>query len=183
MILSGLNVQEPSVLSMPAREEAISNLNRALLRPRAGQAASSSSFPIPPRLAGAPAVARAIEHGIAVWSEGKAKPYARKLYSVLAALRCEDRLLQRHEPWELAFLKEESLIREESTVMQQSLASLTAKLDSLEAQLKTRISQPRRACPRCGSKDMERISVQTRSADEGMTMMLQCTSCQQRVRI
>jgi DNA-directed RNA polymerase subunit M/transcription elongation factor TFIIS len=182
MIVSGLGSDrqisvaggsDATVLATESRAAAIGNLDRALSR----------GTNLPARFRSTAAVARAIEHGIAVWSEGKAKPYARKLYSILAALRVEERLLARHEPWELAFLKEETLIREESSAAQQTLAAVTARLDALEAQLKARIEKPRRACPRCGSTDMERIAVQTRSADEGMTMMLQCTSCQQRVRI
>jgi DNA-directed RNA polymerase subunit M/transcription elongation factor TFIIS len=174
MILSGLNVQEPTTLSMETRRAAIVSIERAL---------RSQPPAVLRRFTDNQAVARAAEHGIAVWSETKARPYARKLYSILAALRCEERLLVRHEPWELAFLKEESMIREDSSAIHQTLATLNSKLDALETQLKSRIEQPRRPCPRCGSTDMERISVQTRSADEGMTNMLQCTHCNQRVRI
>jgi len=180
MIVSGIghsgSAAEASVLTTETRGSAVQNILRALTRGGGGVL-------IPVRFQSPAAVARAIEHGIAVWSENKARPYARKLYSILAALRVEERLLVRHEPWEIAFLREETLIREESSAAQQTLAAVTARLDALEAQLKSRIEQPRRPCPRCGSTDMERIAVQTRSADEGMTMMLQCTSCHQRVRI
>ena len=184
-------------------------------------------------------LAAAVEHGIAVWSENKPRVYARKLYSVLWALRAEVQageaeegmpqsgggvrqrggggkrgaagassssapapvssttLFRRFEPWELAFAREESLVAAREDTMGgmgtgmsgsgdqggSSLAALLAKLDALEVKLKEQITQPRRRCPRCGSVDMERIAVQTRSADEGMTMMLQCTACQQRIRI
>jgi DNA-directed RNA polymerase subunit M/transcription elongation factor TFIIS len=175
MLVSGLPLPEPAALSADSRRRAVASLEQAVRRSAAPEAVRRFSCPR--------AAARALEHGVAVWSETKAKPYARKLYSILWALRCEDRLLQRTDPWELAFLREESLVREDSSTFHQTLAALNTKLDVLEGELKARIAQPRRPCPRCGSTDMERIAVQTRSADEGMTMMLQCTQCSQRVRI
>lgn len=178
MLVSGLPQPETQALSPEARLRAVGSLEQALLR--------SASRESTRRFTSPRAAAMAIEHGVAVWSETKAKPYARKLYSILWALRCEDRLLSRHDPWELAFVREESLVREEEAKtagIQQTVAALSAKLDALEVQLKARIQEPRRPCPRCGSTDMERIALQTRSGDEGMTTMLQCTHCHQRVRI
>lgn len=178
MLVSGLPQPETQALSAESRRRAAASLEQAVRRSAAPEAVRRFTSPR--------AVALAIEHGVAVWSETKAKPYARKLYSILWALRCEDRLLARHDPWELAFLREESLVRDteaQSAGMQQTIAALTAKLDALEAQLKARIQQPRRPCPRCGSTDMERIALQIRRGDEGMTTMLQCTHCHQRIRI
>jgi DNA-directed RNA polymerase subunit M/transcription elongation factor TFIIS len=162
-------------------------------------------------------VAAAVEHGLAVWSEAKPKLYARKLYSVLWALRAEanaeptsaSALLRKFEPWELAFVREESMLpgaddgnggngysgggdddgpsasasASSAGSGTTSLAALFEKMDALEKRLKEHITQPRRKCPRCGSADMMRIAVQTRSGDEGMTNMMQCISCHQRIRI
>lgn len=177
MLVSGLPQPETQALSAESRRRAVASLEQAVRRSAAPEAGR--------RFVSPQAVALAIEHGVAVWSETKAKPYARKLYSILWALRCENRLLARHDPCELAFLREESLVRDAETQsgLQQTIAALTGKLDALEAQLKTRIQQPRRPCPRCGSTDMERIALQLRRGDEGMTTMLQCTHCHQRIRI
>lgn len=144
------------------------------------------------------AVAQAIEHGIAVWSEARGRQYARKLYSILWALHCDPGLLGRADPWDLAYLREESLIQQQQIAgaasgsgaapcQERKLQQINAEMDLLQARLKERVEAvsvvAKRACPRCGSHETERIAVQTRSADEGMTQMLQCTSCGQRVRI
>lgn len=134
-------------------------------------------------------IASAIEHGIAVWSEGRSKPYRRKLYSILWAIRNERRLFAKHDPWELAWVKEDSLISNSGTTKRDtdSSVALSAKLQQtislIEKDLKEQLKQfSLRRCPRCRSQDLERIAVQTRSADEGMTQMMQCTSCYHRFR-
>jgi DNA-directed RNA polymerase subunit M/transcription elongation factor TFIIS len=191
---------EPPIDSM--RRDAIVHLSgalaegpaRAALGRRLGGGAATAAAPSPW------AVARAIEHGVAVWSEARSRQYARKLYSILWALRCDPALLARADPWDLAFLREESLIHAQGAgrraeqpqqpqqpPSQEPLQQVTAMLDALQETLKKRVERvsvvAKRACPRCGSHETERIAVQTRSADEGMTQMLQCTACGQRVRI
>jgi DNA-directed RNA polymerase subunit M/transcription elongation factor TFIIS len=181
--------EEPGIDEV--RREAIVHLAGVLAEPAARQAMAR-------RLGDAAkptSVAMVIEHGIAVWSEAKCKQYARKLYSILWALRCEPLVLSRADPWDLAFLREESLIQtvpeEGSSSLQNAhdhkLQEIGAMIDALQRELKERVEKvsvvAKRACPRCGSNETERIAVQTRSADEGMTQMLQCTSCGQRVRI
>jgi DNA-directed RNA polymerase subunit M/transcription elongation factor TFIIS len=133
-------------------------------------------------------VASAIEHGIAVWSEGRSKPYRRKLYSILWAIRNERRLFVRHDPWDLAWIKEDSLISNSTSASSAaSSIALSAKMQQtiamIENDLKEQLKQfSLRRCPRCRSEDLERIAVQIRSADEGMTQMMQCTSCFHRFR-
>lgn len=180
MLFSGFApaVEQPQVLDVYIRRRAVRSLFDAIR--------TRSQTPLPDSLS--PELARiavAIEHGICVWSEAKARPYSRKLYSILWALRQDVAVtLSRAEPWDLAFLKEDSLLKNEKTAeANTALAALTAKMDRLEATLKARLSAPRRSCPRCGCKDMERIALQLRAADEGMTTMLQCTNCSQRIRI
>lgn len=198
--------EEPEVDTM--RRDAIRHLSatlseaavRAAMHRRLGDAATPE------------AVAHVVEHGIAVWSEAKARQYARKLYSLLWALRSEPNLLARADPWDLAFLREESLIQSSSwaagneagavalatstaaspqgslqNAQERNLQHINEIVDKLQAELKERVERvsvvAKKACPRCGSHETERIAVQTRSADEGMTQMLQCTACGQRVRI
>jgi DNA-directed RNA polymerase subunit M/transcription elongation factor TFIIS len=136
--------------------------------------------------------ASAIEHGIAVWSEGRSKPYRRKLYSILWAIRNERKLFARHDPWDLAWIKEDALISSglSSKITRDhdsSSIALSTKLHGtithIEADLKEQLKRfTLRRCPRCQSQDFERIAVQTRSADEGMTQMLQCTACNHRFK-
>lgn len=171
-------------LSLETRRRAVRSLYRRLLDlPRFAEGMPSARE----RREAAADVARAMEHGIAVWSQARSRPYSRKLYSLFWVLRHEPSaaaLLTRHQPWEVAFVKEDSMMREQRDKAQSSaVAALGQKLDRLEATLKSRLTAPRRSCPRCGCRDMERIALQLRAADEGMTTMLQCTNCSQRVRI
>lgn len=136
-------------------------------------------------------VASAIEHSIAVWSEGRSKPYRRKLYSVLWAIRNDKKLFVKHDPWDVAWIKEDSLIENGSTRAkaraEESTIAISRKLHatitSIEADIKQQLQQfSLRRCPRCNSSDFERIAIQIRSADEGMTQLLQCTACNHRFR-
>jgi DNA-directed RNA polymerase subunit M/transcription elongation factor TFIIS len=178
MLFSGFTPSVPvsDALTPEIRTRALRSLHAALGGTEAGAAARAD-----------PARALAIEFGIAMWSECRTRPYARKLYSVLWALRhppSAEMLLARCEPCEVAFVREDTMMKhEEAGEGNAAVAALQARLDALEAALKTRLTAPRRSCPRCGCKDMERIALQLRAADEGMTTMLQCTQCSQRIRI
>jgi hypothetical protein len=206
--------EEPAIGDV--RRDAILHLARAVSDPKALAAARKR---VGGDAARAEAVAGVIEHGVAVWSEARGRQYARKLYSILWALRCDPALLARVDPWDLAFIKEESLIQPPQQTHasggggggggngganagppsgaranagplltnERRVHEVQAMVDALQEKLKARVEAvsviAKRACPRCGSSETERIAVQTRSADEGMTQMLQCTSCGQRVRI
>lgn len=132
--------------------------------------------------------AGAIEHGIAVWSEAKTKTYRRKLYSILWAMRDDPNLFTRFDPWDLAYIKEDLLLVADSAAASSSgPLSVVEVVSDLEKALKERLvlhkgSSSQRACTRCGSTDLERIALQLRSADEGMTQMMQCTSCNHRFK-
>lgn len=200
---------EPPIAAM--RSAAIGHLAAALSEP-AARAAMARRLGDP--AASETVVAQAIEHGVAVWSEARGRQYARKLYSILWALRCDPNLLARADPWDFAFLREESLIHAQAPPptfhagtsrsdqaaaaapaapaaphqsQERKMQQVTGMIDALQEALKKRVERvsvvAKRACPRCGSHETERIAVQTRSADEGMTQMLQCTACGQRVRI
>jgi DNA-directed RNA polymerase subunit M/transcription elongation factor TFIIS len=130
-------------------------------------------------------IASAIEHGMAVWSEGRSKPYRRKLYSILWAIRNEKKLFAKYDPWDLSWIKEDVLIsnsrnREHNINLSPCFNDLISRVES-DLKLQLQKFSVRR-CPRCKSQDLERIAVQTRSADEGMTQMLQCTSCNHRFK-
>lgn len=139
--------------------------------------------------------AGAIEHGIAVWSEGKNKQYTRKLYSLLYSIRKDPGIFRRFDPWDLAYVKEEILMiktaSDEDGMSNPHVDLLETrvkpKLAKLEEALKERVRKASglrgsRTCPRCGSSDLERIALQLRSADEGMTTMMQCTGCNHRFK-
>lgn len=139
--------------------------------------------------------AGAIEHGIAVWSEGKSKQYSRKLYSLLYSIRKDPGVFRRFDPWDLAYVKEEVLMirtaSDEDGIRNPHIDLLEThvkpRLAKLEEVLKERVrkasgSVRSRTCPRCGSPDLERIALQLRSADEGMTTMMQCTVCNHRFK-
>jgi DNA-directed RNA polymerase subunit M/transcription elongation factor TFIIS len=135
--------------------------------------------------------AAAIEHGIAVWSEAKSKSYRRKLYSILWAMRNDSHLFSRYDPWDLAYVKEDLLLpvshstAEPHTHAHDHSAADDETISALEKMLKERLrclEVKVRACPKCGSTELERIALQLRSADEGMTQMMQCTSCNHRFK-
>lgn len=131
--------------------------------------------------------ASAIEHGVAVWSEAKTKTYRRKLYSILWAMRNDPNLFTRFDPWDLAYVKEDLLLVSDSASSASSHLSIGEVIGDLEKALKERLnlhksSSSQRKCSRCGSTDLERIALQLRSADEGMTQMMQCTSCNHRFK-
>jgi hypothetical protein len=207
MLFSGFAppCETPGALTFEIRQRGVRSLFAALRRnqearadgtPSAARSAGRAEDRRPTELRSEANVsdgvtAAAIEFGIALWSEFKTRPYARKLYSILWTLRhppSAEQLLTRCEPCEVAFVREDTMmgfaagagdVREGGA----DLAALSSKLDALEAALKTKLTAPRRSCPRCGCRDMERIALQLRAADEGMTTMLQCTQCSQRIRI
>lgn len=131
-------------------------------------------------------IAAAIEHGVAVWSEMKEKLYQRKVYSILWALRSSPQLVVSYDPWDLAWVKEEALVMDPAGRGHTATNTLdVAGLSFVEQLVKQRLAGSgvrRLVCPKCKSKEVERISVQTRSADEGMTQMKQCTACFHRWR-
>lgn len=135
-------------------------------------------------------IASAVEHGVAVWSELKEKVYQRKLYSLLWAIRSLPRLVVTYDPWDLAWIKEEVFADDSGLAKSTNSSDPTnsLNLDGLsfaEQLIKQRMADTgvrRMVCPKCRSKEIERIAVQTRSADEGMTQMKQCTMCYHRWR-
>jgi len=143
-----------------------------------------------------PEFASAIEHGILVWSERRSRQYVRKLYSILWVIRKDATILRRFDPWDLAYVKEDMMTTEEvgaqaandgAAQHESVLNTIRPKISQLETVLKERVkaamsSTRKRKCPRCGSEDLERIALQLRAADEGMTTMMQCTSCSHRFR-
>jgi DNA-directed RNA polymerase subunit M/transcription elongation factor TFIIS len=181
----------PATLTPEIRRRAVRSLFRALCRSEVIRTGLGDDVTDPAAAQGhteeAASIGVAVEFGIALWSEFKTKPYARKLYSILWTLRhgpSTEQLLTRCEPCEVAFVREDTMMKNEaSTEANAAVATLSSKLDRLEVALKTRLTAPRRSCPRCGCRDMERIALQLRAADEGMTTMLQCTNCSQRIRI
>jgi len=142
-----------------------------------------------------PEFASAIEHSILVWSERRSRQYVRKLYSILWVIRKDPTILRRFDPWDIAYVKEDMMTTEAESATREDDASggesmlntIRPKISQLETVLKERVkaamaSSRKRKCPRCGSEDLERIALQLRSADEGMTTMMQCTSCSHRFR-
>jgi DNA-directed RNA polymerase subunit M/transcription elongation factor TFIIS len=154
-----------------------------------------------------PEFASAIEHGILVWSERRSRQYMRKLYSIMWVIRKDPAIFRRFDPWDIAYVKEDAMTPDEGVRGEgdggeagggeggggeggrgpSSLESIRPKIARLEAVLKERVkaamaSTTKRKCKRCGSEDLERIALQLRSADEGMTTMMQCTSCSHRFR-
>lgn len=139
-------------------------------------------------------IASAVEHGVAVWSELKEKVYQRKMYSLLWAIRSIPRLIVTYDPWDLAWIKEEVFADDSGLAKSTAAEPCTTgptnslNLDGLsfaEQLVKQRMADTgvrRMVCPKCKSKEIERIAVQTRSADEGMTQMKQCTMCYHRWR-
>jgi DNA-directed RNA polymerase subunit M/transcription elongation factor TFIIS len=176
------------VLTPEARSHAISVIQKyvgpnAYLRHKSHRSVSNAEF------------AGAIEHGIAIWSEGKSKQYGRKLYSILYSIRKDPTVFKRFDPWDLAYVKEEVLMvrtaydedgaRSVNSDLFETVVK--SKISALEEILKARVSKASgfaksRTCPRCGSSDLERIALQLRSADEGMTTMMQCTGCSHRFK-
>lgn len=129
-------------------------------------------------------IASAVEHGVAVWSELKEKVYQRKMYSLLWAIRSLPRLVVTYDPWDLAWIKEEVFADDSGLAKTTNSLNLDG-LSFAEQLIKQRMADTgvrRMVCPKCKSKEIERIAVQTRSADEGMTQMKQCTMCYHRWR-
>lgn len=132
--------------------------------------------------------ASAIEHGIAVWSEARSKSYRRKLYSILWAMRNDSLIFSRFDPWDLAYVKEDLLLvssgsREAGyTKVSEKSEAVVSEVERILKERLRILEVKARACPRCGSTELERIALQLRSADEGMTQMMQCTSCNHRFK-